>query len=608
MGGPPSSDSTPGHTPGDTQAQSPSDSSASAGSPHSFPAGHTPDPTFGAGQSSWENHSAYSQQYPGVFSSIRRGGWLRGAEGIIGGVCSGIALRGGWDPILVRGITLILTILFPPIILVYTILWALLPDYSDGRIHLEDLAQGRFSSGQLGILIFLILGLGSFSHPLLGVMFFGTIGPFFSIVAGLGIVVLLGIILIPYFLRPRSPHPPYSPSPQEWPTSSPYPSTSFGASMSTPPSPDPSSPSSQPGAYPAGAYSHAGAQAPTGGYPSASGSYSTPPYSMGASPYIPWSTPQTLTRPRKVSRRFNLIITGIIVIVIAAAFAFMRYGGQKASEIAASQVDIPNWGAEFVFRSMLIGGGLALVIAGAAIAWASIQDRSAGWLASLSIFGLFLAFPTAAVGGAGLSYDGSRVYVDSQGIRVDGETLTSRNLSADWTADSVSEARFVDKVILDLTTAPADLQKTITVSPVALDNLELHTRTNQNVTLIFDNGIDDIEFYSVAHRSEVGPWLPQGPQVNGEDTYRTYQSPARVNAGKDGIVIRVTSWLDSAEVTESNIQPPADQPASANQAPSGDQPASAQRAPSSDQPASGAGPRTAVGTQSSPNTAQSASN
>ena len=67
--------------------------------------------------------------------------WLRSlgvvrADGWIGGVCGGIALRTGLDPLIVRGIAVVIAILGGPALFFYAAAWLLLPD-THGEIHLE---------------------------------------------------------------------------------------------------------------------------------------------------------------------------------------------------------------------------------------------------------------------------------------------------------------------------------------------------------------------------------------------------------------------------------------------------------------------------------------
>ena len=89
-------------------------------------------------------------------------GWLRSIgvsrqPGWIGGVCAGIAVRLGIDPIIVRGIFVVAAVLGGPAILLYALAWLLLPDASDhdasgGKIHLEQVLRGHFESPVAAIL------------------------------------------------------------------------------------------------------------------------------------------------------------------------------------------------------------------------------------------------------------------------------------------------------------------------------------------------------------------------------------------------------------------------------------------------------------------------
>lgn len=93
--------------------------------------------------------------------------WLRSLNltrepGWLGGVASGIALRLRIDPLIVRGILVVLAILAFPVALVYAIAWAFLPDHT-GKIHAEEVSRGRVESGFIGAAVLLglaLLGLG----------------------------------------------------------------------------------------------------------------------------------------------------------------------------------------------------------------------------------------------------------------------------------------------------------------------------------------------------------------------------------------------------------------------------------------------------------------
>ena len=92
------------------------------------------------------------------FDWVRSHGIHRGRERWIGGVASGIAQRLGVDPLIVRGILIVLTVFAGVGVLLYGLAWALLPE-PDGRIHVQEAAAGRWSSGMTGALITTIIGL-----------------------------------------------------------------------------------------------------------------------------------------------------------------------------------------------------------------------------------------------------------------------------------------------------------------------------------------------------------------------------------------------------------------------------------------------------------------
>lgn len=86
--------------------------------------------------------------------------WIRGLrvqrsdDRWFAGVASGIAARFGIDPLIVRGVFVVLALLGGPGILLYLAGWLLLPD-TLGRIHLEEVFRGRASAGMLTVTIIL---------------------------------------------------------------------------------------------------------------------------------------------------------------------------------------------------------------------------------------------------------------------------------------------------------------------------------------------------------------------------------------------------------------------------------------------------------------------
>ena len=89
--------------------------------------------------------------------------WMRGLgvtrePGWIGGVCAGVAARLGIDPIIVRGIAVVVAVLGGPALLLYAAAWLLLPD-AENRIHLERVFRGEFYGAIAGIGVLVLLAL-----------------------------------------------------------------------------------------------------------------------------------------------------------------------------------------------------------------------------------------------------------------------------------------------------------------------------------------------------------------------------------------------------------------------------------------------------------------
>ena len=101
--------------------------------------------------------------------------WMRSIniprrQGWIGGVCAGVAQRLGIDPIIVRGIAVVIAVLGGPAFLLYAAAWLLLPDTED-RIHLERLIRGDIDRAIAGIGALVVLSLLPFAQ---GFWFLGS--------------------------------------------------------------------------------------------------------------------------------------------------------------------------------------------------------------------------------------------------------------------------------------------------------------------------------------------------------------------------------------------------------------------------------------------------
>ncbi|MBG6213988.1 MAG: PspC domain-containing protein [Cryobacterium sp.] len=140
------------------------------------------------------------------FDWIRASGLNRDGDRWFAGVCGGIAARTGLDPLIVRGIAVVLAILGGPVIFAYAVGWALLPRGA-GRIYVEDALRGRFQPAMIAIgalLFFTIVPIfqdGWWRGPVVGLpnwlsTLFG-IGWSLALLAGIGWLVV-------YLVRRRS--------------------------------------------------------------------------------------------------------------------------------------------------------------------------------------------------------------------------------------------------------------------------------------------------------------------------------------------------------------------------------------------------------------------
>jgi phage shock protein PspC (stress-responsive transcriptional regulator) len=130
------------------------------------PGAHIPPPPGGPTGSS--AYSAFPQSPPPpsaampagtrFFGWIRQLGVVRGRNRWVGGVASGLAERWRIDPVIVRGLVVVLTLFFGVGLLAYGLAWALLPE-ADGRIHAEEVGRGHWSTGMTGATAFTLLGL-----------------------------------------------------------------------------------------------------------------------------------------------------------------------------------------------------------------------------------------------------------------------------------------------------------------------------------------------------------------------------------------------------------------------------------------------------------------
>ena len=505
----------------------------------------------------------YQQRPPRnrFFESMRGSGWYRAQPRVIGGVCSGVAARTGWDMSLVRVLTVLAAFFIPVVPLAYALGWLLLPEAQDGRIHLEEALEGRFDIAVVGGIV---LGLFSLSSliPSVGLIFGGAgigFGSFFALAIIGGLIGLVYLVVAsasssnkrrgpgapgqqygtPRYGTPQYGTPQYGGQQGASPAgdSAPFGGTTPSASGAGPASPGQASPE-HPAGYPfygvpADSPSASGAPgAQAGPRPAAARpSQPHPGWRPPAGPPKPrqWTPrPAPTHRPRTVSARANLAITGLLVLVAAAVFAgiYMVDKGPAIPFItAASQ-------SQTIARIIVIGGGVCLIIVGLSLAIAALRDRSAGWLTTLSILGLILALPTAAIG----------TEATHNAITTIGSTIQNpaSDKTVDWTVSSVHGSSPLGTVTLDLSGAPAGTTKSITVSWQAWQNLTIKVAEGQPVQIVCQSSID-----SLATNMDNDGWA--APLRDCSD--KTATSPSWGKSSLGGITVLITQDAELENLT-----------------------------------------------------------
>ncbi|MGK9147368.1 PspC domain-containing protein [Plantibacter flavus] len=99
------------------------------------------------------------------FDWWRSTGLRRSSDAWLGGVAGGVAIRLGIDPIIVRGIAIVVAILGGPVLFFYAAAWALIPD-QQGRIHLERAIRGIFDPAMVAIGVMAVLTVVPFMRGL----------------------------------------------------------------------------------------------------------------------------------------------------------------------------------------------------------------------------------------------------------------------------------------------------------------------------------------------------------------------------------------------------------------------------------------------------------
>jgi phage shock protein PspC (stress-responsive transcriptional regulator) len=190
--------------------------------PHHAPAGSS----GGSGVPSHDPPSAQdfdaagrtpSPRTPGItfFNRVRALGIIRPDDGrLAAGVCAGLAQRLGVDPLLIRGVFVVLSVIGGFGVGLYGLGWLLLP-HPDGRIHAEGVLHGTVTAGFIGSVLLIVADLlhnngrpWGWGPGLLGVL------------VPLAVIAFVWWLIVNHGSRRKGPS---WPQPPEWP-SPPYPS------------------------------------------------------------------------------------------------------------------------------------------------------------------------------------------------------------------------------------------------------------------------------------------------------------------------------------------------------------------------------------------------
>lgn len=306
------------------------------------------------------------------FSWVRSQGIQRGRDRWIGGVASGIAHRLGVDPLIVRGIFIVLSIFAGIGVLLYGIAWALLPE-PDGRIHVQEAAAGRWSAGMTGALITTVIG-----FPSLGSGFWGWgrngFGGFFWTVFWIA-----GAVYLVYYLSQRDKSRNGAPHMNTRPPAAATPGApAFGATSSASPSGEGTF---DRGAYDGGAatsfpyspYTTGGVNPPSAPTPP---SGPTPPYGGGyGGGYGQGPVPAPAPKVRNAG-------PGAPAVAVTVGLALLVGGGIKALEA----LNITNLGG--ATNAVVWASGAAVL--GLGILVSGLRGRTSGVLGFFAVVALLI--------------------------------------------------------------------------------------------------------------------------------------------------------------------------------------------------------------------------
>lgn len=435
----------------------------------------------------------------GFFGWIRSQGIYRGRERWVGGVASGIAQRLGVDPLIVRGVLIVLGVFAGVGVLLYGLAWALLPE-PDGRIHLEEAGAGRWTAGMTGALVTTIIGLPGLGSGVWGWHGHGS-GGFIWTVLWLG-----GAGYLAYYLvrRNKARNRTASMAPPQQPggpvnlakTSSPAPAAGEG-----------NAPAAAFAGTAQGQIWGPGTPGPVpGGYGPVPGGYGPVPGGPMGGGYGPTGGTPAPAGPRNPG-------PGTPAVAVTAGLALLAGGGVKALD-AANAIHLGNAGSAVVWATGAAVLGLGILVAG-------LRGRTSGILGFFAVVALIM----------GAVFN----------VMPSAERFHPRN--ADWTPTGIEQARNGFEITGG--TGTADLTQLALDPPLAADVVVPIDATASNLTVL----IPDTVPVHIEADMAMGNLTHAGGNHSG-----MMRQQRDYNAGKPGarLVLKVSGTMSNVTIQERN--------------------------------------------------------
>ena len=438
-------------------------------------------------------YQPYGEAQPGprdgstrrFFNSLRGSGLMRTNERWVAGVAGGVAHRFGLDPILVRCVWVVLSIFSGIGLVLYGVAWELLPEESDGRIHLEEALSGRFNAGLAGAIGMTIVGMSTIGDGFIPGWYIGLWGlpgiaaPVWTLF-WLGLTLLAVVFAVRFAQNrrggrgaPRSPQ-----GPQPWQAAqqnaSQAPGSRTGDQTGQAASPTTSDSSTSSTSY------APGSSAPGFGRPTNGPTWQNRSYRQ-YQPHQPTPAPVRPPRPRRPG-------PGSSVSLAVLGLAFLAGAG--------------IWYATATHRVGLLQGqffliGILVALLGAGIVVSGLRRRHGGWMTFLGWPALLVmaipALMVASVTPPSLARMPFGTITNSATFA--STTVTWKELSSSASGGSVTRSKDIGDLILDLRGMPADEAGRLSTINAHLDvgRLRVKTDADQPVTIKTDVDMGSVE-------------------------------------------------------------------------------------------------------------------